>query len=342
MKDFLSSDQRLELLKLHRIERDGKIRDRIKSVLLSDDGWTYKAIAKVLFLDQETVSSYVNDYKSKNKLKNNSGGSQPRLSISETDALVVHIENTLYLDANEIRNYVGKTYGVHFSHSGIVSWLHKHKFSYKKPNRVPAKTDTKLQEDFKQRYADLKANLSDAEVILFGDGVHPTMETKVSSGWIRTGKHKEIKTTASRTRVNLVGAIHLDTLDILTKDYKTVNSESVIDFLTQLKATYSNKNKIHLIVDNGPYYTSKVVKEKAKELGIEMVYLPPYSPNLNPIERVWKVLNEVVRNNVFFKTATEFKQQIKLFFTEQWDELKPTLTSRINDYFQTLKIGTLG
>jgi DNA-binding NarL/FixJ family response regulator len=121
MKHFLLSDKRLELLKLHRLERDGKIRDRIKSVLLSDDGWTYKAIAKVLFLDQVTISSYVNDYKIKNKLKNNSGCAQPKFSVSETEALIIHIENRLYLDENEIRSYAGKTYGVHFSHSGMVS-----------------------------------------------------------------------------------------------------------------------------------------------------------------------------------------------------------------------------
>jgi hypothetical protein len=65
------------------------------------------------------------------------------------------------------------------------------------------------------------------------------METKVSSGWIRTGKHKEIKTMASRTRVNIVGALQLDTMEILTKDYKTVNSASIIDFLIELKAIYT-------------------------------------------------------------------------------------------------------
>lgn len=267
MKEFLSSQQRSELLKSHRIERDGKIRDRIKSVLLSDDGWTYKAIARVLFLDQETVSSHVTDYKSRNKLKSNSGGSQSKLTAIETEILINHIESNLYLDANMIRSYIALSYDVKFSHSGMVSWLHAHKFSYKKPNRIPAKADAKLQEDFKQRYAVLKDQLTDDEVILFGDGVHPSMETKVSSGWIRTGKHKEIKTTASRTRVNIVGALQLDTMEILTKDYKTVNSESIIDFLIDLKAIYSAKRKIYLIVDNGPYYTSKAVKGKAKELG---------------------------------------------------------------------------
>jgi DNA-binding NarL/FixJ family response regulator len=119
MKEFLSSQQRSELLKSHRIERDGKIRDRIKSVLLSDDGWTYKAIARVLFLDQETVSSHVTDYKSRNKLKSNSGGSQSKLTAIETEILINHIESNLYLDANMIRSYIALSYDVKFSHSGM-------------------------------------------------------------------------------------------------------------------------------------------------------------------------------------------------------------------------------
>ena len=70
--------------------------------------------------------------------------------------------------------------------------------------------------------------------------------------------------------------------------------------MEQLKQAYLDKEKIHFIVDNGPYYTSNLVKQKAVELGITMVYLPPYSPNSNPIKRLWKYMNEKIRNNVFF------------------------------------------
>ncbi len=66
-------------------------------------------------------------------------------------------------------------------------------------------------------------------------------------------------------------------MNLLTKDYKTIDSDSVIDFMEQLK---------DFIVDNGPYYTSNIVKQKAVELGITMVYLPSYNANLNPIERL--------------------------------------------------------
>ena len=70
--------------------------------------------------------------------------------------------------------------------------------------------------------------------------------------------------------------------------------------MEHLRVSYEDKEKIYFIVDNAPYYTSNIVKSRAVEFGITIVYLPPYSPNLNPIERLWKYMNEKVRNNVFF------------------------------------------
>ena len=337
MNIFLSNEQRTKLLSQHRTERNGKIRDRIKSVLLSDQGWTYLSISEALFLDEETISIHVREFRNKEKLSNNSGGSSANLSVEQADSLIIHIESSLYLESNIIRQYVDKTYNVKFSKSGMISWLHSHGFSYKKPNRVPAKADKSKQELFIGTYDTLKSELEEDDVVLFGDGVHPSMETKVSSGWIRKGKHKELKTTASRTRLNILGALELNNMNLLTKDYKTINSDSVMDFMEQLKDAYSDKDKIHFIVDNGPYYTSNVVKKKAVELGITMVYLPPYSPNLNPIERLWKYMNEKVRNNVFFDSAKDFKQQVLTFFNDNWDKNKVGLEARINDNFQILK-----
>lgn len=341
MKTFLSPEQREALLKRHRAEKDGKVRDRIKCVLLSDKGWTYRAISEALFLDQETISTHVFEFKQKEKLRNNSGGSQSKLSAEQEASLTQHIESELYLESVVIRVYVKKTYGVNFSRSGMIAWLHQHDFSYKKPNRVPAKADKAKQEAFVDSYDRLKSQLGEKDVILFGDGVHPSMETKVSSGWIRTGQHKAIKTTASRTRVNILGALQLDGMNLITNNYQTINSDSVVDFMGRLKDAYPHKENIYFVVDNGPYYVSKLVKEKAKELGITMTYLPPYSPNLNPIERLWKYMNEKVRNNVFFHSATEFRQKILSFFAENWEKNKVGLESRINDNFQTLKIGVL-
>lgn len=341
MKTFLSPEQREDLLKRHRAEKDGKARDRIKCVLLSDKGWTYRAISEALFLGQETVSTHVFEFKQKDKLRNNSGGSQSKLSAEQETSLIQHVETELHLESKTIRAYVRKNYGVKFSRSGMIAWLHHHGFSYKKPNRVPAKANKEKQDAFIASYDCLKSQLGDNDVILFGDGVHPSIETKISSGWIRTGQHKPIKTTASRTRVNILGALQLDGMNLITHNYPTINSDSVVDFMGRLKEVYPDKENIYFVVDNGPYYTSKLVKDKAKELGITMTYLPPYSPNLNPIERLWKYMNERVRNNVFFHSAVEFREKILSFFSEHWEKNKVGLENRINDNFQTLKIGVL-
>ena len=300
MKNFLCKEQKEELLNQHKKEKNKKVGDRIKAIILSDEGWTYRHISKALLIDEETVSSHIQDYIQKSKLKGEAGGSKSNLTAEQSNELVKHIEESLYLDSKNIRNHVEQKYGIRYSSSGIVFWLHKHGFSYKKPDRVPAKADRAKQGEFIESYKELKSNLTKDDVILFGDGVHPSMETKVTYGWIRTGKVKEIKTTASRTRVNLLGAINLEDMDLTTKSYKTIDSDSVMDFLKDIKIRYSDKKNIYFVVDNGSYYTSKVVKEKAAELGITMTYLPPYSPNLNPIERLWKYMNEKVRNNRFF------------------------------------------
>ena len=175
---------------------------------------------------------------------------------------------------------------------------------------MPAKADQEKQAAFIKRYEKLKSTLSEDDVIL----VHPSMETKVTYRWIRIGKFKEIKITASRTMVNLLGTIQLDTMDLLTKSYQTINSESVIDFLKDIKISYTYKRNIYFVVDNGPYYTSNAVKEKAIELfGITMTYLPPYSLNLNPIERLWKYMNGKLGIIDFSHLQRNLRSRFRLF-----------------------------
>ena len=71
---------------------------------------------------------------------------------------------------------------------------------------MPHKFDTEKQAAFIAEYEEVKASLTDNDVLLFMDAVHPTQATKVSCGWIPTGVDKMIKTTGSRTRLNIVGA----------------------------------------------------------------------------------------------------------------------------------------
>jgi transposase len=70
-----------------------------------------------------------------------------------------------------------------------------------------------------------------------------------------------------------------------------------------------------MILDGAGYHRSGLVTEAAERLDINLHYLPPYSPNLNPIERLWKVMNKYARNSQYFATTKEFRRRINQFFT---------------------------
>ena len=71
-------------------------------------------------------------------------------------------------------------------------------------------------------------------------------------------------------------------------------------------------------------------------IGIKIHYLPAYSPNLNPIERLWKLMKKKTMNNKFHKTYKEFKTALEQFF-QNINDYKLELSTLINNNFQTLK-----
>ena len=332
----LTSDQKLYLEQRHASCSNGKERDRMKAVLLRSEGWSVPMIAQALRLHETTVTRHLNDY-GNGKLTITSGGSKSSLTEEQSASLITHLEETTYLTTHEIVDYVEQKYRIAYSIPGMNKWLHRNGFSYKKPKGTPYKACKKSQEEFISKYNNLKQELTKDEGILFMDSCHPSMATKTSYGWIKKGQIKAIETSASRTRVNIVGAINLSEVSkpvICT--YSTVDGDSILDFLEQVRKCSGISGKINLILDQAGYHKNVSVIKKSKELNIELHYLPPYSPNLNPIERLWKVMNEHARNNIFFKTAQEFRQSISDFFAKTVPKIGDLLESRITDNFQKL------
>ena len=338
MNQFLTFSEEAYLKSQHRLEKNGRVRDRIKAVLLSNKGWSHAQISEALFLDDETVSRHIKEYKEDQKLHLNSGGSLSKLSIEQSSELVDHLMTHVYVKVSEICSHVFSEYGVSYTISGMTSWLKSHRFSYKKPKGTPSKADPLKQAEWVEYYETLLNTLPEDEPIEFGDGVHPTMATKVSYGWIRKGTDKPIATTSNRTRMNLMGSINLETMDVTIGDYEKLNSVSMSEHFSLLRDKYPTSTRIHLILDQGRYNTSAYTQTAAKEKGIILHYLPAYSPNLNPIERLWKVMNEYARNNQFFSCAKEFRRSILDFFEITWPEIALDMTDRINDNFQRLNL----
>lgn len=337
MKITLSPQKKQELEQMHDSTRDSRVCDRIKAVLLASEGWSNVMISQALRIHETTVARHINDYLQSEKLKPENGGSQSRLSAAQTMQLIEHLAENTYFHTHQVVAYVEAKFGLLYSVAGMNKWLHHNGFSYKKPKGVPHKFCPDMQQAFVEYYNKV---LKPSEApVLFMDAVHPTQSTKLSYGWIRKGQDKLIETTGSRTRLNLIGALSLEDIGAtVTETYDTINSESIVRFFWKLKKEhYPLEQKVHLILDGAAYHRAKLVKDAAKVLNIELHYLPPYSPNLNPIERLWKVMNEHARNNVYFSSKREFISAIKEFFDVTLPEVAGSLVSRITDNFQLLK-----
>lgn len=336
MTEILTSEEKQILLARHRLERDGVVKDRIKVILLRDKGWSYLMIAEALFVSVDTVGNHVKNYTENKKLSPTYPGSQSKLNETQTSELVAHLTENTYATTVSIRAYVKTTYDVEYSQQGMQNWLVTQNFSYKKPKGIPAKADPEKQKLFIEFYESLAKKVD--EPLYFIDSVHPTIATKVTYGWLPKGQDsKYIETTGARTRINITGALNLETMDLIHEEYEKIEGKSTVEFLKKLEAAHPEAEKINVILDNGPAHVSEVVKQYSENSKIVLNYLPTYSPNLNPIERVWKVMNETTRNNVFFSSASEFRDALKRFFEIFWPQRKMDFIDRINDNFEVFK-----
>jgi len=334
---YLTAEEKTHIELLHQASENRKESDRLKAILLRSEGWTIPQISQALRLHQSTIIKHIEAYKTSGKLKNESGGSSSHLTDEQTQKLVAHLEENTYAHNHQIVLHIKERFGVTYTVAGLHKWLHRNGFSYKKPKGLPHKADSELQQQFVEEYNQLKQVVGDEEPILFMDSVHPTQATKLTYGWIKTGKTKHVGTTASRTRLNIIGAIQLGNIaQAITSQYETINAESITDFMSKIRTQYTTQKTIHLVLDQAGYHRSFLVAEQASKLNIKLHFLPPYSPNLNPIERLWKVMNEQVRNNRFFKGAKDFKDAINGFFDNILPRIGSTLNGRINDNFQML------
>jgi len=285
-----------------------------------------------------TVEEYLKEYKYKNKTHNDPRGvSSSKLSEDKSTELKDHLSRFTYLKVKNIISYVLQKYNVMYSRTGMNAWLSQNGFAYKKPLKIPGKLDPQKQLDFIKYYEDLKKTISPDEEIYFGDGTHPQHQSQSVCGWIQKGEQKTLQTTGKQYRIHIMGALRLDGMEIITKEYKTIDSDSVIDFFKEIEAR-SKAPIIHFIIDNARANKCKKIDEYLKNSRIKVHYLPPYSPNLNPIERLWKIMRESKIYNRYYVCYKEFFTLIRNFFEHDIYQMKDILKARINDNFQIIDL----
>jgi len=338
----LSAEQRSYLEKLMRKTRDINERNRICVILGRDDGHSPTQIAAILRISESSVYDYQREYDEKNKTINDPHvGKACKLTAHQEEALKKQLSQITYQKVKQICLYVQNVYKVKYTVSGMTNWLTRNGFVYKQPIKVPGKLDPEKQAVFLAKYEELKANLKKNEKIFFGDAVHPEYQSQSVSGWILKGEVKTLGTTAKQERLHFIGAVELTEMQIITKEYRTVDAASMVDFLKALD-NGTDATKIHLILDNGRSNKNKEVEQYLdNQIKIQIHYLPPYSPNLNAIERLWKIMRECTTYNKMYSKFSDFTEKIRDFFITGVINLKDMLKKRINDKFQKIELNPL-
>lgn len=232
-------------------------------------------------------------------------------------------------------------YRVKYTVHGLRQLLQRHGFSYKKPAIVPGKANEQQQKEWIAQYEKLRSELPEDETICFMDGVHPTHNVQPAYGWIKKGVRKEIPANSGRSRLNLSGVVDVISHKVIVQSDKTLNANPMISFFRKVEEAYPDKNKIHVFCDNARYYKNQLVQEYLETSKIILHFLPPYSPNLNPIERLWKWMKERVIYNTYYPEFEDFESAVYGFF-DVLSSLNPTsplgqtFRSRIRDKFRPI------
>ena len=321
MRDYYLNERELaELRSAHRKVREIREAYRLNAVILLGQGRGVNDVADALLMDPDTVRSYFKRYKHggvDELLRMSYVGSEALLDAEQLHELDVHLQTELYATSAEVARYVEQRWGVRYTPSGMTALLHRLGYVYKKPKLQPGKhPPVETQNDFIAKYNDLKDTKADGDVIVFMDAMHPQHNPVLGCGWIKRGKTHPIQSNTGRQRLNINGAINIETLQLEYRFDDTIDSVSTIALFEQLQQANPSAPQIIVFCDNARYYKSNAVKDYLKDSRIKLEPLPPYSPNLNLIERFWKFFKKNVLYNTYYERFTEFRDAAKAFLSD--------------------------
>ena len=324
---------------MHKAEKRKQPCDKIKAILMLNQGYSYQQVADLLLLDMTTIWRWHQLFTGtgiKGLLKDNYIGGTCKLTEEQLKSFVQHLENNVYLTAKEVCAFVEKTYGIVYTPKGMTSLLHSLNFTYKKPKHIPGKADSKAQQEFLNHYDHLKNTMSPEDKIYFVDGVHPLHNSQPAYGWIKKGREMVIQANTGRRRINLNGAYCIESHSAVIHEADTINAQSTIALFKEVMRQQP-LGFIYIILDNARYYRSEMVTEfVSRNTRIRLMFLPPYSPNLNVIERLWRFFKKNVTYNTYYEEFAVFRKYCLNFF-KNLKKYRLQLETLMTDNFELIQ-----
>jgi transposase len=288
---FLTAEEREDLTKL---ARDGlaehRLARRANALVLLDRGMSCEEVGRVLLIDDDTVRTWHCLFQEDGMgglAGFTYGGRTSQLTLEQQATLKAG--ETLPRTTREVGAWIEQAFGIVYeSRSGLIALLHRLGLEHRKPQAVSRKLDPAKQKAFIDAYETLLKTLPDDEAVMFADAAHPTHGARPVGCWAPKEVKVAVDQTSGRDRLNIHGAIDLETGRTRMIEVVTVNALSTIALLVAIEALYPAMRIIHVFLDNARYHHARAVQDWLAMPGrrIRLHFVPAYCPHLNPIERL--------------------------------------------------------
>jgi transposase len=340
---FLDAEAKRDLIEL---ARDGSVEHRLgrraNALLLLNNGMSCAAVAKVLFIDDDTVRTWHRLYE-EDGIEGLAGfgheGSSCRLNLEQQDKLKAWIGETLPRSTRQIGTYIEKEFKIAYEgRSGLIALLHRLGMEHRKPQAIPRKLDEAKQKAFIEKYNALLNALPEDEAVMFADAVHPTHTVRPVGCWAPQGVQVAVEQNSGRDRLNIHGAIDLETGKTKMIEALTVDAQSAIKLFIAIMAMYPTKKLIHVFLDNARYHHAVLVQEwlGQPDCRIKLHFIPAYCPHLNPIERLWGLMHKNVTHNRCYAKFNGFCAAMLMFLREDVPKNWTSYCDAVTDNFRVI------
>jgi transposase len=343
---FLNSESRQDLIEL---TRDGsaarRLARRANALVLLDDGMSCEAVAKVLYLDDDTIRTWHRRYQEdgiEGLASFGYEGSACRLTGEQRELLKAWITETLPRTTREVGAWIARECGIEYEgRSGLIALLHRLGMEHRKPKAISRKLDPAKQAAFIKRYEALLNQLSADEAVMFADAVHPTHAMRPVGCWAPKDIPVAITQSSGRERLNIHGAIDLETGNTRMLEVLVVNAASTIMLLMAIEAMYPGKRLIHVFLDNARYHHAKLVQQWLTRSGcrIRLHFIPSYCPHLDPIERLWGLMHRHTTHNKCYASFKDFSRAVLIFLREKVPRNWHVYCDQVTDNFRIIDPG---